>query len=159
MGQGLKRLWPLVLTVAIFTVIFSRIPFGRLVDALSHARLLPFLALMGTFSVIFFAIDTLVLTTMVRWFHGPLAYRDLLPVRAATYIVSIVNTQLAQGALALYIHRRFSTPLAQITSTVALMILLETTNLILFTTVGFIAFPGGVPLSLLALPLALALVW
>ena len=56
MGQGLKRLWPLVLTVAIFAVIFSRIPFGRLVDALSHARLLPFLALMGTFSVIFFAI-------------------------------------------------------------------------------------------------------
>jgi len=76
-----------------------------------------------------------------------------------TYLVSIINTQLAQGALALYIHRRFRTPLAQITSTVALMILLETTNLILFATVGFLAFPGGAPLSLLALPLALMAVW
>ena len=39
------------------------------------------------------------------------------------------------------------------------MILLETTNLILFATVGFLAFPGGVPLPLLALPLALVAVW
>jgi len=159
MGQGLKRLWPLVLTVAIFVVIFSRIPFGRLVDALSHARLLPFLALMGTFSVVFFAIDTLVLTTMVRWFHGPLSYRDLLPVRAATYIVSIVNTQLAQGALALYIHRRFMTPLAEIAGTVAVLILLEVTQLVLFATAGILMFPSEVPLRLLYGPAALAAVW
>src|SRR5207247_11148441 len=103
----------------------------------------------------FFLLAPFVFSTLLRWFHGPLPYRELLPVRAVTYLVSILNTQLAQGALALYIHRRFRTPLAQITSTVALMMLLETTNLILFATVGFIAFPGGAPPSLLALPLAL----
>jgi Lysylphosphatidylglycerol synthase TM region len=121
--------------------------------------LLPFLALMGSFSLCFFLMDTFVLSKLIRWFHGPLPYRELLPVRAVTYLVSIINTQLAQGALALYMHRRFRTPLAQITSTVVLMILLETTNLILFATVGFMAFPGGTPLSLLALPLALVVVW
>ncbi len=143
---------PVALTVAIFLLIFWRIPFGAFWQALSRAQLLPFLALMGSFSLCFFLLDTFVLSKLIRWFHGPLPYRELLPVRAVTYLVSIINTQLAQGALALYIHRRFSTPLAQITSTVALMILLETTNLILFAT-------GGAPLSLLALPLALALVW
>ena len=150
---------PVALTVAIFLLIFWRIPFGAFWQALSRAQLLPFLALMGSFSLCFFLLDTFVLSRLIRWFHGPLPYRELLPVRAVTYLVSIINTQLAQGALALYMHRRFCTPLAQITSTVALMILLETTNLILFATVGFIAFPGGAPLSLLALPLALALVW
>ena len=150
---------PVVLTVAIFFLIFWRIPFGAFWQALSRAQLLPFLALMGSFSLCFFLLDTFVLSKLIRWFHGPLPYRELLPVRAVTYLVSIINTQLAQGALALYIHRRFRTPLAQITSTVALMILLETTNLLLFATVGFLAFPGGVPLSLLALPLILAIVW
>ena len=150
---------PVALTVAIFLIIFWRIPFGAFWQALSRAQLLPFLALMGSFSLCFFLLDTFVLSKLIRWFHGPLPYRELLPVRAVTYLVSIINTQLAQGALALYIHRRFRTPLAQITSTVALMILLETTNLILFATVGFLAFPGGVPLSLLALPLVLAMVW
>jgi len=150
---------PVALTVAIFLILFWRIPFGAFWQALSKAQLLPFLALMGSFSLCFFLLDTFVLSKLIRWFHGPLPYRDLLPVRAVTYLVSIINTQLAQGALALYMHRRFRTPLAQITSTVALMILLETTNLILFATVGFLAFPGGAPLSLLALPLALVAVW
>jgi hypothetical protein len=150
---------PVALTVAIFLIIFWRIPFGAFWQALSKAQLLPFLALMGSFSLCFFLLDTFVLSKLIRWFHGPLPYRELLPVRAVTYLVSIINTQLAQGALALYMHRRFRTPLAQITSTVALMILLETTNLILFATAGCLAFPGGVPLSLLALPLALVALW
>jgi len=150
---------PVVLTVAIFLLIFWRIPFGAFWKALSGAHLLPFLVLMGSFSLGFFLLDTFVLSTLIRWFHGPLPYRELLPVRAVTYLVSILNTQLAQGALALYIHRRFRTPLAQITSTVALMMLLETTNLILFATLGAVAFPGGAPLLLLALPLVLVTVW
>jgi len=150
---------PIALTVMIFLIIFWRIPFNTFWQALSRAQSLPFLALIGSFSLCFFLLDTFVLSKLIRWFHGPLSYRELLPVRAVTYLVSIINTQLAQGALALYIHRRFRTPLAQITSTVALMILLETTNLILFATVGFLAFPGGAPLSMLTLPLALVAVW
>jgi Lysylphosphatidylglycerol synthase TM region len=150
---------PVALTVVIFLLIFWRIPFGSFWNAIVGARMLPFLALIGWFSLCFFLVDTFVLSRLIRWFHGPLPYRDLLPVRAVTYLVSILNTQLAQAALALYIHRRFHTPLAQITSTVALMILLETTNLILFSTVGAIAFPGGAPMLLLALPLVLGMVW
>src|SRR5215471_3898348 len=150
---------PVALTVVVFLLILWRIPFGAFWHALSRAQLLPFLGLMGWFSMCFFLLDTFVLSKLIRWFHGPLPYRELLPVRAVTYLVSIINTQLAQGALALYMHRRFHTPLAQITSTVVLMILLETSNLILFATVGFMAFPGGAPLPLLALPLALALIW
>ena len=153
------RLLPIVLTFLIFGLIFWRIPFEEFWRALSRARLLPFLALMGVFSLCYFLLDTFVLSKAVRWFHGPLPYRKLLPVRAVTYLVSIVNTQLAQAALALYIYRRFRTPLGQITSTVALLIMLEVTNLIIFATVGTIAFPGGTPIILLILPLMLALLW
>jgi hypothetical protein len=153
------RIVPVGLTLMIFLFIFWRIPFGQFWNALSEAELLPFLVLMSSFSLCFFLMDAFVLSKMIRWFHGPLPYRMLLPVRAVTYLVSIINTQLAQGALALFIHHRFRTPLGQITSTVALLILLEATNLILFATVGSIAFPGGVPLGLLALPLCLGAVW
>ena len=156
---ALTRGVPVALTVAIFLLIFWRIPFGAFWTALARAQLLSFLALMGSFSLGFFLMDTLVLSKLIRWFHGPLLYRELLPVRAVTYLVSILNTELAQGALALYMYRRFRTPLAQIAGTVALMILLETSNLILFATIGAVAFPGGPPLLLLALPLVLGTVW
>jgi len=155
----IRRGWPIVATVAVFAVIFSRIPFARFVDALAGARLVPFLAVMASFSLFYFLMDTLILLLMVRWFHGPLAYRDLLPARASTYLVSIVNTQLAQGALALYLHRRFATPLGEITGTVAVLILLEITQLITFATIGMLAIPGSVPHGLFAAPAMLAAVW
>jgi hypothetical protein len=161
--SGRRHLWArliaVALTLAIFFLIFWRIPFEEFWQALSAARLIPFLAFVGTFSLSYILLDTFVLSKAIRWFHGPLPYRELLPVRAVTYLVSIVNTQLAQGALVLYIHRRFRTPLGQITSTVVLLVLLETTNLILFATAGAIAFPGGTPPALLVLPGALALLW
>ena len=153
------QLIPIGLTVVIFLIIFWRIPFNEFVLAISKARLAPFLVLMACFSICFFLMDTFVLSKMIRWFHGPLTFRTLLPVRAVTYVVSIINTQLAQVALALYFHRRFQTPLAEITSTVAMLILLEVTNLISFATVGLIAFPGGAPIILFALPLGLGCFW
>lgn len=153
------RLWPLAVTVAIFVAIFTRIPFDRFWEAISGARLLPFLGLMGGFSLCFFAMDTYVLATMLRWFHGPIRWRELLPVRATTYLVSIVNTQLAQGALAFYVHRRFATPLGQIAGTVGVIILLEATQLILWATVGMAAFPSAVPAGLLWTPVGLVAIW
>jgi hypothetical protein len=154
-----RRFWPAIVTVAVFAVIFLRIPFGRFVDALAGARLVPFVAVMASFSLFYFLMDALILCRMVRWFHGPLAYRDLLPARATTYLVSIVNTQLAQGALVLYIHRRFGTPLAEITGTVAVLILLEVTQLVLFATAGMLATLGSFPAGLFAAPALLALFW
>jgi hypothetical protein len=71
MKRALSKVWPFVATALVFAVIFFRIPFRRLVDALEAASLGPFLALMIVFSLAYFAIDTLVLVKMIRWFHGP----------------------------------------------------------------------------------------
>jgi hypothetical protein len=155
----LARLWPVAVTIAIFVAIFMRIPFDRFWEAVAGARLVPFFGLMATFSLCFFAMDTFVLCTMLRWFHGPIGYRELLPVRATTYLVSIVNTQLAQGALAFYVHRRFATPLGQIAGTVGVIILLEATQLILWATIGMAAFPSEVPAGLLWTPVGLVALW
>lgn len=155
----MSRIWPVILTVAVFTVIFLRIPFDRLVAALAGARLLPFVLLMAGFSLFYFAMDTFILLKLLRWFHGPLAYRDLLPARASTYLVSLVNTQLGQGALVLYLHRRFSAPLGEITGTIAVLILLEVTQLVLFATLGMVAEIARVPSELFLAPAALLALW
>ena len=154
-----SRLWPLAVTIVIFAIIFARIPFDRFWDALAGARLAPFFGVMACFSLGFFLVDTLVLQKMIRWFHGPLRYPELLPVRASTYVVSIVNTQLAQGALGLYLHRRFLTPLGEIFGTVAMIILLEVTQLITLATIGMLTFFDTVPKGLFWVPAILAAFW
>ena len=45
------------------------------------------------FSLFYFGVDTLVLLKMVHWFHGPLAYRDLLPVRERERLVETRKPQ------------------------------------------------------------------
>ena len=151
--------WPLALTVIIFWIIFAKIPFSRFREAIQSADLVPFFTLMAAFALCFFLMDTFVLQRMVRWFHGPLGFRELLPVRASTYVVSIVNTQLAQGALGLYLNRRFLTPLGEIFGTVFVIILVEVTQLVTLATIGMLAFSGEVPAALFAIPAGLAAVW
>jgi hypothetical protein len=153
------RLVPWILTLLILGVIFWRIPFRDVYSALDTARLLPFLALTAGFNVLWCFADTLVLTKMVTWFHGAVRYKNLLPVRATSYLLSIINMQLAQGAVAVYIHRRFRTPLGEIASTMVMLILLEATVLVLFTVLGALAFPGGMPREIWIAALGLAFAW
>ena len=73
---------------------------------MAGARWGRFLLLMGPYVAFYFLVDTFVVQQAVGWFNVRVAYRDMLPVRATSYILSLVNTQLGQGGLALYLHRR-----------------------------------------------------
>ena len=78
----------LAITVAVFSLlyIFKRDQFLGLADKYAQARLAPFFALMASYSLFYFLFDTLVLSAVMRWFHGPISYPSLLPVRAVTYL-------------------------------------------------------------------------
>ncbi len=72
----------------------------------------------------------------VRWFNVPVRYRDILPVRATTYILSLVNTQLGQGGVALYLHRRHQVPFWEVTGTVIFISFVEVYQLAFYSFVG-----------------------
>src|SRR6187549_1991377 len=103
MRKAMRPIAVSLLTVAIFALIMRRVPVAALADALRSADYARFLALMIPNTLFYFAWDTLVLTFVIRWFHGPVAYRDLMPVRAASYVVGFFNTNLGRGAMAAYL--------------------------------------------------------
>lgn len=154
-----RRLLPPVITALIFAFIFRRIPFGKFVESLRGADYPRFLILMVPNSLFYFAWDTLVLALLMRWFHGPIRYRDLLPVRAVTYVVSLMNTQLARGAMAFYLTRQLRAPFFQITSTVLFSVLVEMAHLAIWATCGILSFPSQMPPGLFWLPIGFALFW
>jgi hypothetical protein len=98
-----------------------------------------FFLLMAPYCVFYTLIDSLVLQRAVSWFHVPVAYRDILPVRATAYILSLVNTQLGQGGIAVYLHRRHGIPFWQITGTVVFIALIEVYQLALYSFIGAVA--------------------
>jgi len=154
-----KRYLPPLLTVLIFIFIFRRVPFHRFLAALEGADYLGFFSLMLPNSIFYFAWDTLVLAYLMRWFHGPLAYRDLLPVRAVSYVVSLMNTHVARGAMAFYLTRQLRTPFFQLASTVMFLWLVELTHLALWATGGMLVFPSLIPRNIYWVPVGYAVFW
>jgi uncharacterized membrane protein YbhN (UPF0104 family) len=149
----------LLLTVAIFALILRRVPFPALAAALRDADHVTFVALMIPNTLFYFAWDTLVLTVVIRWFHGPVSYRDLLPVRAASYVVGFFNTNLGRGAMAAYLARRLQAPFLELGSTVIFLVLTEYTQLVLWAMLGLFGFRTEVSRGLLAVAAGVAVLW
>jgi hypothetical protein len=147
------------LTVAIFAFILQRVPLSSLAAALRDADRGRFLALMIANTLFYFAWDTLVLTTVVSWFHGPVRYRELLPVRAASYVVGFFNTNLGRGAMAAYLSRRLHAPVLELGSTVLFLVFTEYTQLVLWAMFGLLGLRAEVSRSLLAVAAAVAVFW
>ncbi len=99
------RIAAVLLTASILFLIVRRIPLDRFLAALRNADYATFLALMVANTIFYFCWDTLVLKTAIGWFHGDVPYRDLLPARAASYVVGFFNTNMGRGTLAAYLWR------------------------------------------------------
>lgn len=158
-GRVARRVLPVLLTVGILYYVLSRIPYERLLTALSEADYVLFLAFMIPNTLLYVLWDTLVLATAVRWFHGPVRYRDFLPVRAASYIVAIVNTNVGRGALAMFVGRLLNRPFLQIGSTVIFLVLTEYTHLVAWATIGILVFGSELTQPLLWVPPTVAGFW
>lgn len=157
--RKLNRIAALLVTVAIFALILRRVPLDGLMAALGEADYARFLVLMIPNTVFYFCWDTLVLAVVIRWFHGQVRYVDLLPVRAASYVVGFFNTNAGRGALAVYLSRQLSAPFLQLGSTVLFLVLTEYTHLVAWAMVGIVAFSSETSRDLLWVPPAVALFW
>jgi hypothetical protein len=155
----LRAIGPPILTVLIFVLIFRKVPFSSFLDALAGADYLRFFLALVPFSFFYFALDTVVLWCVVRWFHGELALNDLLPVRAVDYLLSILNHRVSQGAMVVYLARRLSTSLLEIASSILLLDFLQKTHLVLWATLGMLLVSESLPVPLLLVPLAVGAFW
>jgi hypothetical protein len=159
MRRAARRVLPLLLTAGFLYFVLRRIPYERLLAALGEADYVRFLAFMIPNTIIYVAWDTFVLAVAVRWFHGPVRYRDLLPVRAASYIVSVFNTNAGRGALAILVGRLLDRPFLHIGSTVIFLVLTEYTHLVAWAALGIVAFGSELTQPLLWVPPAVAGFW
>jgi len=109
---------------AYLAAIFTDVPWGA------------WLLLMVGYSFVYLLIDTAVLWRAVNWFNARVSYADLLPVRASTYILSILNEQVGKGAIALYLNRRDGVPGWQLGSSILFIMVCEFYYLLTWATIG-----------------------
>jgi hypothetical protein len=107
------------------------------IEAFEHAEWAKFFLLMAPYSVFYCAVDSAVVRQAVTWFNVPVRYGHVFMIRATTYILALLNAQLGQGGLAVFLHKRYGLPFWQITGTVLVLLLVEMYQL------GFYSFLGA----------------
>ncbi len=113
---------------------------------------LPWLGLMMAYSCLYLAIDTLVVSQALRWFIREIPYRDILPIRASAYIISIVNEQVGKGAMALYLNKRDGVPGWEVGSVMLFVMFCEVFYLLTWATIGFFATRASLPAAFGLIP-------
>ncbi len=141
-----QRALPWLVTLACFTYLYLQIdrqaaregqgaiPF--LIGVFADVRWTRWLALMVPYSAFFFLIDSLVVWRIINWFDTRVHYADILPIRASTYIISILNEQVGKGVMAVYLNRRDGVPGWQVGSSMLLIMFCEFYYLLSWATVG-----------------------
>ena len=154
-SSSLGRVVFLGITAACFTFLYYRLNgaatreglllFEYMTQVFANVRWLPCLALMMAYSSFYFFVDTLVLTRVLNWFIRPIRYRDILPIRASAYILSIFNEQIGKGAMAFYLNKRDQVPGWQVASAMLFIMFCEILYLLTWATIGFALSRDSLP--------------
>ena len=154
-SKALGQLVFLAITAACFLFLYYRLNgaaareglplLGYMTRVFANVRWLPWLLLMMVYSCFYFTIDTLVVTRALSWFIKPIRYRDILPIRASAYIISLFSEQIGKGAMAYYLNRRHDVPGWEVASVMLFIMFCEIFYLLTWATVGFIVSRNSLP--------------
>ena len=144
--SGWKRSIPWLITLVCFAYLYSRLSDAaaregqQVVDYLlavfQRVNWLAWLGLMIPYSAFYFLVDSTVVWRVVNWFNARVAFADILPIRASSYILSILNEQVGKGAMVLYLNRRDGVPAWQVGSSMLFIMFCEFYYLLIWATVG-----------------------
>ena len=119
-GSFLFRTVPWLLAAGCFYIAYSKIAgtaaregltaFSYLIRFFAGANWLAWLGVMVPYSLFFFLVDSFATCKVINWFNTRVRYVDILPVRASTYILALLNEQVGKGAMAVYLYRRNRVP-------------------------------------------------
>jgi hypothetical protein len=141
-----KRGIPWLITIVCFAYLYTRLSHAAeregqvtleyLLAIFQRVDWPKWLALMIPYSAFYFLIDSLVVWRVVNWFNTRIALRDILPIRASSYILSILNEQVGKGAMVVYLNRRDGVPAWQVGSSMLFIMFCEFYYLLIWATVG-----------------------
>lgn len=154
--SALQRAVFLAITALCFVFLYFRLSGAAAREGLSLAGYMarvfstvawgPWLALMLAYSGFYFLIDTRVTASALNWFlDKQIRYRDILPIRASAYIISIFSEQIGKGAMAYYLNRRHGVPGWEVGSVMLFIMWCEVFYLMAWATIGFVFSRDGLP--------------
>lgn len=141
--RRLRAALPGLFAALLLGFVLWRVDPRAVAEALGGARWGYYVAVAGVFTLVWLALDSLVLARLVSRFHRPLSMRQVLPLRGASYLLMALSYDAAQAGLGLALHRRYGIPLLAIGGTYLFYYLIDLTTIGLLGSAGARALPGA----------------
>lgn len=113
MASRFRRLLPFLVAFLAMAFVISHTNLVSLQAALSRAPLGLLISVSIVLSAVNCAADTLAMYYVFRWFGLQLRYFDLYTIRAATYLLAVINYHAGQLGIVAYLHRVGRIPLSR----------------------------------------------
>lgn len=155
--QRLQRVVPYLLAAGALAWVFHATNLDALRAALARAPLGWFVVVSAVMLVLNCAADTFAMGRVFSWFGCQVPFSDLFYVRAATYLVAVVNYHVGQAAIVGYLYRARRVPLLRASGWILFIIGINVGTLFLLASAG--ASQAGDDLALLrVVPVVCAIV-
>lgn len=132
----LKVAGPWAVAVGIFAWLFHLYPLATVLEAAKHVNIIGFSAFALFYFFFIFVMDTWVFSRVLTRFHHPVQFKELLPARAVTYLIMILNYGASQGAFAYYLKRTKQVAIFEVLGLFAFIALIDLYILILMAVAG-----------------------
>ena len=157
-----QRLLPWLITAACFAYLYTRLDgaamrqgetvFTYLSGIFAKVSWGTWLALMVPYSLFFFLVDSVIVWRVVNWFNTPVRYRDILPIRGSSYILSLLDERVGKGAMALYLNRREGVPGWEVGSSMLFIMVCEFYYLLTWAVLGYLLSADSLPEEFRVIP-------
>jgi len=112
-------------------------------DALMKASPLLVLALTLVEVILAWMYDAFAITWLVRRFHAPVTFREIVPIKGASLILNVVNYNAGVLGIAYFLRDRRQVPFLETTGSMLLMSGVDLFVMAVFMALGWLAFGDG----------------
>lgn len=111
MKKTLTLIGPWIVAAAIFYFLFQRMPARETWDVMKMANPWAFMGYTLLYFLAMLFLDALSLKRVISRFSTHVNYKETLLFRGATYLLMLLNYNLAQGGIALYLKKTHKAPI------------------------------------------------
>ena len=158
-SKGRERLRLLVVwgvTLALVAYVAGTTDLETFGEALLKASPLLVLGLTLVEVLAAWAYDSLAITWLVRRFHAPVTYREILPIKGASLLLNVINYNAGVLGIAYFLRDRRRVPFLETTGSMLLMSGVDLFVMAVFMGLGWMAFGDGLDPALGAIVLTVA---
>ena len=129
---AVRQVAPWVVALGLLGLLLHRAGIAQVRDSVREANLPGLFGATVLCTLPMYLLDIFALSRVITWFNVPVTMREMAPVKAAVYLINIVNYNAGSGAVALWLKRRRGVPFLEAAASVLFINVVDAGVLVAF---------------------------